>query len=141
MLCETLSGETAYDALQWTFKLSSSASAVVQEVVSKVASPVLQHRLLCDLTQRKHELSDVDVRVQWWNTSVRCKLQVEDDTLELTLQLAKEHPLKQPTFTTSLSPAPDTSLIAVDVTKVRPYFTLSHQTIESYNALLADSKY
>lgn len=89
MLCETLSGETASDALRWTLQLSPPAAAAVQAVVGDVVAPVLRQRLLGELCGRQHELEGARVRVQWRAARVCCALQLGDDALELTLQLAR----------------------------------------------------
>ncbi|CAH2097996.1 unnamed protein product [Euphydryas editha] len=117
VLCETLGGLAAGEALGWAGALSTSASTTIRRIVSPFVAPVLQRRLLRQLCESTHELpDDVGLSVEWSRVEVRCELQLEEYLFELTLQLADEHPLEPPTFTSSLWPAPETDSIALYLT-------------------------
>lgn len=114
MLCETLGGATVGEARSWAGALGAKAGAVLRRVVGACIAPILQRRLLTQLGARAHELSDATVSIQWSRAEVLCALQLEERILEITLQLADEHPLVPPTvITPPNSPAPDTQWIVL----------------------------
>lgn len=114
MLCETLGGAAVGEARSWAGALGAKAGAVLRRVVAACIAPILQRRLLTHLAARAHELPDATVSIQWSRAEVQCELQLEERILEITLQLADEHPLVPPTvITPPNSPAPDTQWIVL----------------------------
>ncbi|XP_046963350.1 E3 ubiquitin-protein ligase listerin [Vanessa cardui] len=114
VLAETLGGAAAGEARGWCGALGVRAAAALRRVVRAAVAPALRRRLLLQLRDRAHELPDSQVTIQWSRAEVRCELQLEERTLELTVQFAEEHPLVPPQVTAPPnSPAPDTQWIVL----------------------------
>ncbi|XP_050343792.1 E3 ubiquitin-protein ligase listerin [Nymphalis io] len=114
VLTETLGGAAAGEARGWCGALGVRAAGALRRVVRAAVAPVLRHRLLLQLRDRAHELPDSQVTIQWSRAEVRCELELEERTLELTVQFAEEHPLVPPQITAPPnSPAPDTQWIVL----------------------------
>ncbi|XP_064071487.1 E3 ubiquitin-protein ligase listerin [Vanessa tameamea] len=114
VLAETLGGAAAGEARGWCGALGVRAAGALRRVVRAAVAPALRRRLLLQLRDRAHELPDSQVTIQWSRAEVRCELELEERTLELTLQFAEEHPLVPPQVTAPPnSPAPDTQWIVL----------------------------
>ncbi|CAH2089484.1 unnamed protein product [Euphydryas editha] len=116
VLCETLGGLAVGEAEDWAYTLSPSAGATLRRIVIVIVAPLLRRRLLNQLCESAHELPEIHLSIEWSRAEVSCELQLEEDTIELTLQLADLHPLVLPTIDSSLMVEPDMHSIALYLT-------------------------
>ncbi|CAH2101060.1 unnamed protein product [Euphydryas editha] len=124
VLFETLGGQTVSEARDWANAQSTSVYITLRHIVRIVVAPLLQRRLLNQLSESAHELPDINLTFEWSCAAVHCELQLEEIILKLTLVLSAEHPLEPPIFRSFLLREPDINSIKLYLTyQLRPYST------------------
>ncbi|KPJ05418.1 E3 ubiquitin-protein ligase listerin [Papilio xuthus] len=90
-----LGGAGAAEARGWWGALGAREARAVRRLVTLCVAPLLRDRHLAELRARAHTLPDAEVAVLS-DGSARCRLQLDERTLELSVQFAEAHPLVPP---------------------------------------------
>lgn len=90
-----LGGAGAAEARGWWGALGAREARAVRRLVSACVAPALRDAHLAELRARAHTLRDAEVAVLS-DGSARCRLELDERTLELSVQFSEAHPLVPP---------------------------------------------